>query len=159
MVHVLMLLLACLKTSPPPPGLTPGRIAGLGEAPEGCGAVWVVKGRTEVCATPCLKDGEVYAEGQSEPMPRKEGRCFFHQATGDHHGSWVVEASVPLVGRHACVTETGEWIALDLGEPRSTPGVESWFGTGTSTVSTDEGLEVQWSRACAPADGAPLLAD
>lgn len=154
---VLLLFMGCLKTSPPPPGLEPPRIAGLGEAPEGCRAAWVVLARTEVCAPPCLMEGEVYPQDSREPLSRREVRCSFHQHPGDRHGNWLVEADVPLKGRYACVTGSGEWIALDGGKPRSTPGVESAFGAGSLELAWGEAPQASWSEACIPTSRDPLL--
>ena len=82
----MFLLLACIKTSPPPPGLVPERVAGLAETPRGCFGAWVVLARTEVCQTPCLREGELYPEGDSEALPRKQVRCAFHQLPGTAAG-------------------------------------------------------------------------
>ncbi len=69
----MLFLLACIKTSAPPPGLVPERIASLGEAPEGCAGAWIVRSRTEVCATPCEHRGELYPQDSDEAL---RGRDF-----------------------------------------------------------------------------------
>ena len=153
----MFLLLACIKTSPPPPGLVPERVAGLAETPRGCFGAWVVLARTEVCQTPCLREGELYPEGDSEALPRKQVRCAFHQLPGDRHGSWVIESRVPLQGRHACITEQGEWLVVDMGLTRSTPGVVSRFGLGKLTLDLESETPATWSEVCVPTDGSPLL--
>jgi len=152
-----LLLLACIKTSPPPPGLVPERIAGLGEAPEGCAGAWVVRSRTEVCPTPCEHQGELYPKDSDEALQRRDARCAFHQLPGDRYGSWVIEAHVPLDGPLACITEHGEWLILDTGESRSTPGVISSFGNGRLSLDLSEEPPATWSEACVAGDDSPLL--
>ena len=50
-----------------------------------------------------------------------------------------------------------DFIAVDGGEPRSTPGVESAFGAGTLELSWGETPQASWSEDCSPGSDSPLL--
>ncbi len=90
-------------------------------------------------------------------MEHRDASCAFHQLPGDPYGSWVIEAYVPLDGRHACITEQGEWLIMDTGQSRSTPGVISSFGTGRLSLDLSEDPPARWSQACVAGDDSPLL--
>ena len=69
----------------------------------------------------------------------------------------MIESRVPLQGRHACITEQGEWLVVDMGLTRSTPGVVSRFGLGKLTLDLESETPATWSEVCVPTDGSPLL--